>query len=96
MFSCLERRLELLVGLDLVFLPDVVDDALELLVAQLVAELLAALHDEHLVDRVDHDLRRDLVERLAQLRVVRVALQIDLLPLLAQRGDLPLLEIASW
>ena len=45
----LQRRLELLFGLELVFLLDVVDDALELLVAQLVAQLLAALHDEHLV-----------------------------------------------
>ena len=38
-------------------------------------------------------LRRDLVERLAQLRVARVALQIDLLAHLPQRRDLPLLEI---
>ena len=62
-------------------------------VAQRVAELLAALHDEHLVDRVDHDLRRDLVERLAELGVVRVALQVDRLPLLAERGNLTLFEI---
>ena len=46
----LERRLELLVGLDLVLRLDVVEDALELLVAQLVAELLAALDQQHLVD----------------------------------------------
>ena len=37
----LERRLELLVGVELVFLLDVVDDLLELLVRQLVAELFA-------------------------------------------------------
>ena len=66
---------------------------LNCVVAELVAELFAALDEQHLVDRVDHDLRRDLVERLAQLDVVGIALQVDLLALLAQRGDLALLEI---
>ena len=65
-----------------------------MLLAQRVAELLPALDDDHLVDRVHHDLRGDVVERLAELHVVRVALQIDLLPLLAQHGDLALFEIA--
>ena len=58
-----------------------------------VAELLAALHEQQLVDGVDHDLRRDLVERLPQLRVGRIALQIDLLARLPQRRDLALLEL---
>jgi hypothetical protein len=90
----LQRRLELLLGLDLVFLLDVLDDALELIVADAVAELLAALQQQHLVDDVDDQLRRDLVERLAKLGVGRRALQVDLLPLLAQDADLTLLELA--
>ena len=90
----LERGLELLFALDLVFLPDVLDDALELLVAQLIAELLAALDDHHLVDRIHHDLRRDLVEHFPQLCVRGIALQIERLALLPERGDLTLLEVA--
>ena len=89
-----EGGLELFLGLELVLSSDVVEHALELRVAQGVAELLAALHDEHLVDRVHEDLRRDFVERLPELVVVRVALEVDLLALqLAQPGDLALLEV---
>ena len=89
----LESGLELFVRFELVFLLDVVEDGLELLVAELVAELLASLHDEHLIDGVDHDLRRDFVERLAELLVALVAFQIDLLAALPQRRNLQLLEV---
>ena len=68
--SCFERGLELLVVLEVLFLADVVEPALELLVAEVIALLLAALQEQQLVDRVDEELRRDLVERLLQLLVV--------------------------
>ena len=93
MLFALQRSLKLLLVLDLVFFLDVVNDAAELFVAQRVAKLAAALHDDHLVDDVDHDLRRDFVQRLAQLLVGRIGLEIDLLPALPQHLDLPLLEI---
>ena len=86
--------MELLFRLHLVLSFDVAEHFLELLFAQRVAELLPALDNDHLIDRVHHDLWGDVVERLAQLHVVRVAFQIDLLALLAQRGDLALFEIA--
>ena len=75
----LQRRLELLLGFDLVFFLDVLDDAAELLGAERVAELAAALDEQQLVDGVDDDVGRDLDERLLQLGVgagpeVRVAL----------------------
>ena len=92
----LERGLKLLLGLELVFLLDVVDDALELLVAHLVAELLAALHDEHLVHGLDHDLRRHLVERLLQLLVAGVGLEVHLLALLPQRAPPAAFRDRSW
>ena len=44
-------------------------------------------------DDIDHDRRRDFVERLAQLRVARVALEIDLLAALPEHRDLALLEV---
>ena len=90
----LERGQKLLVVLDLVFLADVVDDLLELLFAQLVAKLFPALDDDHFVDRLDHDLRRDFVERLAQLLVRGIALEVELLAFLPQRRHLALFEIA--
>src|SRR5581483_2187653 len=90
----LQRGLQLLVGLDFVFLLDALDDALELIVAEPVAELLPALRQQRLVDHVHHDLRRDLVERLLELGVAGVGLRIEVLALLPQRGDLPLLEVA--
>ena len=58
-----------------------------------VAELLAALHHQHLVDRVDDHRRRDFGERLLQ-RGVAVGTQVRVL--LAERGDLPLLRVRSW
>ena len=57
-------------------------------------ELFAALRQQHFVDDVDHDLRRDLVEGLPELFVLGIVLRIDLLALLAQHGNLALLEIA--
>ena len=65
----------------------------ELLVAHRVAELLAALDEQHLVDHVDDQLRRHIVEHLPELGVGRVGLQIRLLPHLAERGDLAGFEV---
>ena len=70
--------------------------ALELLVGQPVAELVAALHDQHLVDDVDDQLRRDLVEHPAELRVRWVGRRIDLLAHLPERRDLARLRARSW
>ena len=86
----LERGLQLLVGFDLVFLLDVLDDAVEALGAHRVAELLAALHHQHLVDGVDDHGRRDFGERLLQRRVA-VGTQVRVL--LAERRDLARFEI---
>src|SRR5439155_19238498 len=66
---------------------------LELVVRQLVSQLAAALYDEHVVDDVDNELRRDLVERLPELRVGLLALEVDLLTTLTQRLDLYVFEI---
>ena len=68
--SCFERRLELLIVLEVLFLAEVVEPALELLVAEVVALLLADLQEQQLVDRVDENLRRDFLDRLLQLVVV--------------------------
>ena len=86
----LERLLQRLVGFDLVFFLDVFDDALELLGRHRVAELLAALDHQHLVDGFDDDLRRDIGEGLLQRRVA-IGAQVRLL--LPKRRDLPLLEV---
>ena len=91
----LERGLELLLGLDLVVLLDVRENALELLLAQLVPELLPSLHHEHFIDDGHDEIRCHLVEHLAELRIGRIALQIDLLAeLLPKGGDLTRLEVA--
>ena len=52
----LQRRLELRVVVEVVLLLDVVDDAVELLVAERVAQLAAALDQQQLVDRVEDQL----------------------------------------
>ena len=87
----LQRLRELLVGLDLVFLADVLDDALELVVAHGVAQFLAALREQQFVDGVDDHLRRHLTEHLGERRVI--AAQPAHFRPLTKRGDLPLLEI---
>ncbi len=88
-----ERLLEFRLVLQPLFLADVVDDLPELLVRHLVAELLAVLEQEQLVDRVHQDLRRDVGQHLFQLRVVLQHLRVDLpVHALAERGDLALLE----
>ena len=89
----LERGLELLLGIELVLLADVGEDAVELLVAHLEPELLAALHEEHLVDGVDDDARRDLVEHLAQRDVVLHVGGVDVRVVGAQRRHLQLLDV---
>ena len=70
----LERRLELLVRIELVLFPDVVDDARELFVRQLVTKISAALDDEHRGNRVHEDPRRDHVELLPKLLVRQIGL----------------------
>jgi hypothetical protein len=90
----LERRLELLVVLELVLLADPLDDALELFVGHAVAALLALLHDQDLVDGVDDDLRGHLVEGLLQLGVVLEVERTGVPVLGAQRLDLALFDLA--
>jgi hypothetical protein len=90
-----QRGLELRVVLEFLFLPDVGDDRLELIVAKAKAQLAPALQEEQLVDRIHNQLRGDLGELLFQRLVVFQRRGVDLLPLhlLAQHGDLPLLEL---
>ena len=90
MFSALSAA-ELLVRFDLVVLLDVVEDAVELVVAHLVAEFAPALDEEHFVDGVDQQLGCHVVEHPAQLGVV--GLGIDDVPGLAEGGDLAVLEV---
>ena len=80
---------ERLFTLDLVVLLDAVEDGLELIVGHLVAELAAALDDEHFVDHVHHQVGGDLIEQLSQAHVGRVGILAGL----AQGRDLPRLEI---
>ena len=90
----LQRRRELLLVLELVLLADVGDDLRELLVGEREAQLLAALQQQHLVDRVDEDLRRHLGERLLQLVVVLRVARVRLPCSSGADGrDLPLLEL---
>ena len=90
----LQGRLQLFVGFDLVLRLEVVEYSLELLVAQLVTELLAALDQEHLVHGAHEQTRRDLVQRLAQLGVAFFRGEVDVLPLLTQGLDLPRFEVS--
>ena len=83
----LEGGVELLVGFELVLLADVLEHALELLVGDLVAELLAALEQQQFVDGVHQDVGRDRRNRLLQLLVGH------LLRALAKRRDLAVLEL---
>ena len=66
----LEGGLECFLVLELVLGLDALEDGREPRIGEAVAELLAALHDEHLVQRLDQEGRRDLIEHLAKLRVV--------------------------
>ena len=66
----LERGLQRFVGLDLVFLLDVLDDAVEAIGGHRVTELLALLDHQHFVDGVDDDPGRDFGERLLQGLIV--------------------------
>ena len=61
--------------------------------AQFVPELSAALNDEHFVDRVHHDLRRDFIQRFPELLVVGIGLQVELLPFLAEGSHLALFQL---
>ena len=54
---------------------------------------MPALHQQHLVDDVHQQLRRDIVEHLPQLRVGGIALGIDLLAHLAKGRNLPGFEV---
>ena len=92
--SCLSAASKCFLVLELVLGPDVLEDGRELRVAEGVAELLAALHDEHLVHASTRMAGVISIEHLSKLRVVRVALQIDLLTLhVAEPGDLPIFEV---
>jgi hypothetical protein len=62
--------LELFIGVDVVVLLDVVEDALELLVRHDVAELAATLNEEELIDRTENQLWRAFRNCLLQLRAV--------------------------
>ena len=86
--------MELLVVLDLVLFLEIVEDAGELFVAETIAKLLAALHEEHFVDDADHQLGRHLIEHLPQLGVVEVGVgRVEPLPHLAERSNLPHLQV---
>ena len=88
----LQRLLELFVGVDVVVLLDVVENALELLVAHDVAELAAALDEQQLVDGAENQLRRAFRNRLLEFGAVGGdVLKIGTLP---QELDLHPLEIA--
>ena len=66
---------------------------MELRVAKRVAELLAALQDEHFVDNVDDEIGRDVIERLPQRCIGRIRFEIDLPSHLTERCDLAVFEI---
>ncbi len=89
----LQRRLELLLGIELVLLADVREDAVELLVAHLEPELAPALDEQQFVDGVDDDARRDLVEHLAQRDVVLQVGRRDVRVAGAQRRHLQLFDV---
>ena len=80
----LEGGLQLLVVLDFVLRLEIVQHAFELVVGELVAELLAALDQQHFVHRAHQQAGRDLVQRLAQLGVALFRREVDGLPLRAQ------------
>ena len=65
----LECRLKRLFGLELVLFLDVLDDVAELLGAERVSELAAALNEEQLVNGIDDDFRRDFGQRLSELGI---------------------------
>ncbi len=88
-----ERRLELLVGVEVVLLADVLDDAVELIVAHLQPELAPALHHQHLVDGVDDHARRDLAEHRRERLVAAQRIRVEIGPGLPQGGHLQLLEV---
>ena len=90
-----EGGLELRLVGESLLLADVGDDRLELIVAELEAELLAALQEQQLVDRVHEELRRELGERLLERLVVLQRFGINLLSLhaLPEGRHLPRLEL---
>ena len=89
-----EGGLECFLAFELVLGLDALEDGREPRVGEGVTELLAALHDEHLVQRLDQKGGRDLIEHLSKLRVVRVALQVDLLTLhFPEPRNLPVLQV---
>jgi hypothetical protein len=87
-----ERLLELFVGVDVVVLLDVVEDALELFVGHDVAELAATLDEQELVDGAENQLRRAFRNCFLQFGAVGGnVLKLGTLP---QKFDLHALEIA--
>ena len=90
----LQRLFERRVVFELVIGPNLLDDVGEPLVGDGQVQFLRALQEQQLVDRLQHDLRRDFVERLAQLRVVLQVRFGHLAVLLAERRDLTLFQVA--
>ncbi len=88
--SCFSARLELLFAVDVVRLLDVVDDALELLVAEREAELPSALDQQEFIDGVENELRGYFDDRLSEFRALGSDVR-ELRPR-SQHGDLTLLE----
>ena len=90
----LQRRLELLIVGQVLFLAQVVEPPLELLVAQVIALFLTHLKEQELVDGVDQQLRCHLVDCLLQLGAVvdHVRLEVHT-HALADGGGLPLFEL---
>ena len=86
----LQRRLQGLVGFDLVFLLDVLDDAVELFGAHGEPELPAALHHQQLVHGIDDHGGRDFRQRALQ---GGIAVGAEVGVALAQGRDLARLEI---
>ena len=68
----LQRLLELVFVFEVVLLLDVLDDALELLVAEREPELASALDQQQLVDGVENELRRYFSDRLSEFGTVGV------------------------
>ena len=80
--------------LEILALPDVGDPLLELLIGDVNAFFLAKLQQQHLVDCVDENLRRDLRDHLLQRLVVLHRLGIDSrVDPAAERGNLLGLEL---
>src|SRR5579864_2854839 len=87
-----ERLVERRVILEMVVRLEVLDELLVLIVAHLVAQLARALHEDHVVDGLDDEARRDLLQRSLDHRVGLGGFDISLLVLRRERFGLLLLQ----